>query len=853
MVKRNANNRTWISDALLTPLGRSQCIEFSHSSLGRSIQDSVEVILTSPQRRALSTTLLALPTAVERLLPRSQVILVPEAQEINDLPCDRGSDRETLESTPEYTTELKQGRLDFSPLSPDWNQKQGFYDPSPDALWARAQWVRHFIRERKEQTIAVVAHGNFIRYLVGLDGYYDRVRVWNNVEARLYTFESADDERAKLVPMQDDLKGVECPRTLVAVRKGAGGALTRPTADYDVPNKWTLTPNVISHEWRSQISQISERAPHPDILMINKFSTLVLSAPASTGRWGLDQLPYDLLLNIVKYLSVKDIIILRRTCQSLLQFTKTRSVWTCLARSVQSRRALPLPIWRSLESLTAQELEDAVSHAARIEANFLKETPTPRPIFQVLDAGHRWGQISWLGQIPGGRYIVIFFRNGVLSVWDVAPEMHACVAWTQTHLHHYTHTCEVLQEEQAVLIGLATGAHDLNQEEYGQFSVFKLDFPPLHHDVSISQVLDMRIDIPITGLFLARGLAGVVGPFREGTAALQIYDWKTRQGILLDTGIKLETDCDLDVIAFPEEIVLYAEDSEISMLHTYAVENIHRMLSLVAHHNPQTVAQVGGGFPMESDNSDSSSSHESTSSDDGSSSPSTMQISLPPKRSCQRRIKDKGIGTFGAGYTMLKKSHISSRDNIPYSGKVSVLTMSLRHLEEDNEQVRCLTHHFLTPLASPSSTPSTDTGASSSTYLSANSSLSLPDDSLDDSPLKHTFAHTLEQNAIVKGPTGYDIVSFGEGGTSAVWLARNRTSNTGPGIDGNEHGGTNLEFWVATFPAASSTSFSEECVRKLRLPLIISPSHTAALDIDDTQGVLCIATTRGEVFRLRFD
>lgn len=166
-----------VPDAALTDLGRSQCVEFRSSPLGRAIQDSVEVIMTSPQRRALSTTLLALPEAVERLLPQSRVILVPQLQEINDLPCDRGSSREDLEFTPEYTTEVKHGRLDFSPLTPDWNQKQGTYDPDPDALWARAQWVRRLVRDREEKTIAIVAHGNFIRYLVGLDGYYDRVRV----------------------------------------------------------------------------------------------------------------------------------------------------------------------------------------------------------------------------------------------------------------------------------------------------------------------------------------------------------------------------------------------------------------------------------------------------------------------------------------------------------------------------------------------------------------------------------------------------------------------------------------------------------------------------------------------------
>ncbi|KAH7334918.1 hypothetical protein B0J17DRAFT_720455 [Rhizoctonia solani] len=587
--------------------------------------------------------------------------------------------------------------------------------------------------------------------------------------------------------------------------------------------------------------------------MINKFSRLDLSAPVATERWRLTDLPYDLLLNIVEYLSVNDVINLRKTCRSLLQFSTTRSVWTSLACSVQTRRALPLPIWRSLESLTTEELEDAVSHAVRVETNFLKERPTPRPIFQVIDAGHRWGQVSWLGQVPGGRYITIFFRGGVLSVWDVAPETCGCVAWTQTHLDHYTHTCEVLQGEQAVLIGLATGAHDVSQEEFGQFSVFKIDFPPLHANVSISQVLEMQIDIPITGLFLERGLAGVVGPFHERTAALQIYDWRSRQGILIDTGVELETDCDLDVVAFPEEIVLYAEDSEHSMLHTYTVENIRRMLSLVAHHNPRTVAQVGGGFPVEPDDSDSQSSRESTPSDNGSTPPATMQISLPPRRSCRREIKDKGVGVFGAGYTMLKKSHISSRDSVPYDGKISILTMSLRQLEDDSAQVRCLTHHFLTPLASPSSTPSTNTEGSASTYLSAHSSLSSPDEPLDDRPLKHTFAYTLEQNAIAKGPTGYDIVSFGEGGTSVVWLARTRPSDADSGGDVHEHDEKDLGFWVATFPAACPNSPFQNCVRRLRLPRTIDPGLTAALDLDDTQGVLCIATTHGEVFRLRFD
>ncbi|CAE6411521.1 unnamed protein product [Rhizoctonia solani] len=230
-----------------------------------------------------------------------------------------------------------------------------------------------------------------------------------------------------------------------------------------------------------------------------------------------------------------------------------------------------------------------------------------------------------------------------------------------------------------------------------------------------------------------------------------------------------------------------------------------------------------------------------------------MRIALPPTRSCRRGIKDKGVGVFGAGYTMLKKSHASARDSIPYDGKLSILTMSLRQLEDDSAQVRCLTHHFLRPLALPSSTPLTNTEGSASTYLSANSSLSSPNEPLDDRPLRHTFAHTLGQNAIAKGPTGYDIVSFGLGGTSAAWLAHTRVSDTDSDDDSHERDGADLEFWVATFPAASPNSLFKDCVRRINIPRTVDPSLTAALDLDDTHGVLCIATTRGEIFRLRFD
>ncbi|QRV84163.1 hypothetical protein RhiJN_12179 [Ceratobasidium sp. AG-Ba] len=460
-----------------------------------------------------------------------------------------------------------------------------------------------------------------------------------------------------------------------------------------------------------------------------------------------------------------------------------------LAGIIQQRRAIPLPQWRSLESLNATELESSVLHAARVEANFLRERPSARPVFQIINTGRKWGQIGWLGQVAGGEYVIIFFRNGMLSVWDVTPEKSGCVAELQTHMDNYTHTCEVLQEEQATLIGLATGAHDDDDtERSGRYCVFKISFPPANPGVSITQVLDAKIDIPITAG------AGVVGPFNDRTtAALQIYDWKTGQGILINTGVELQTDCDLDVISFPDEIVLYAEDSKQSVLHTYTVENIR-------------LARVGGGFLIDTYDSDSSpASPYSTASEGVDDAPATMQISLPPKRSKTREIKDQ-VGTFGAGYTMLKKSHMSARDRVPYSGKMSVLTMSLRHIEDNSSRILSTDHH------------------------------------------SNTFAHTLGINAIVKGPTGYDLISFGEGGTNVVWLARSDDTNIDSDDDDelDEDEFDKLEYLLRrNFP-----NLALQSARRIRKAPETSAYHKAkfnrGLDLDDTQGVLCIATTRGE-------
>ncbi|CUA76536.1 hypothetical protein RSOLAG22IIIB_12351 [Rhizoctonia solani] len=190
-----------IPDAVLTPAGRQQCIDFAQAN--PDFQNVPEVILTSAFRRTLSTTLLAMPQAFERLLPQGKVILLPQLQETHAHPCDTGSDREVLEQAEEF----KDRGFDWSPLTEDWNKNQGFYAPTPEALAGRARWVRRFVRDRPETEILLVGHGGIFREI---DGRMKRstdpavigsLSRWGNVECRVYTFESENDDDAVMVPI----------------------------------------------------------------------------------------------------------------------------------------------------------------------------------------------------------------------------------------------------------------------------------------------------------------------------------------------------------------------------------------------------------------------------------------------------------------------------------------------------------------------------------------------------------------------------------------------------------------------------------------------------------------------------
>ena len=135
----------------------------------------------------MQTTLRIWKPAIERL-GIENVICLPEAQECLDFPCDIGSPKEDLEQEPEFAGLL------FDRLTPDWISKTDFWAPDSLSVAKRTKWVRHFLRDRPEKNIVLVAHGDFLREIT-CDTNGPSRYMWDQVEIQIYEFDEATVEQ----------------------------------------------------------------------------------------------------------------------------------------------------------------------------------------------------------------------------------------------------------------------------------------------------------------------------------------------------------------------------------------------------------------------------------------------------------------------------------------------------------------------------------------------------------------------------------------------------------------------------------------------------------------------------------
>ncbi|KAF5586132.1 histidine phosphatase superfamily clade-1 [Fusarium subglutinans] len=190
-----------LPDTDLTPLGQEQAgsLISKHPELA-----NVDLIVSSPLRRTLQTTLLAFPAQLERGL---HIVALPEVQEVSDMNCDTGSDLSVIKA------EFQQQPVDFSVVEPGWEVKEGKWAPAIGSILERARAARQWLSERPESEIVVVTHGCFLHFFT--DDWVNSVNPdgtdWANAEVRSYTISHDNSEGPVLCETREsrERRGVE--------------------------------------------------------------------------------------------------------------------------------------------------------------------------------------------------------------------------------------------------------------------------------------------------------------------------------------------------------------------------------------------------------------------------------------------------------------------------------------------------------------------------------------------------------------------------------------------------------------------------------------------------------------------
>ncbi|KAL1891522.1 hypothetical protein Sste5346_007614 [Sporothrix stenoceras] len=195
-------------DPLLTPLGEEQCATLQQT-FGAENHSKVKLLVSSPLRRTLQTTLLSFAPVSERGV---RVLAVPELQEVSAMPSDVGTPRSKLEKE---TNLFPADKVDLSRLHIGWNNKGpgSPYAFALPVLAARAKSARAILRVLTkglgdEDRVVVVTHGGFLHFLTedyeGVDP--GRGTGWKNTEWRTFQFVSEEDENASLKETAESVK-----------------------------------------------------------------------------------------------------------------------------------------------------------------------------------------------------------------------------------------------------------------------------------------------------------------------------------------------------------------------------------------------------------------------------------------------------------------------------------------------------------------------------------------------------------------------------------------------------------------------------------------------------------------------
>ncbi|KAH7345904.1 histidine phosphatase superfamily [Pyrenochaeta sp. MPI-SDFR-AT-0127] len=191
-------------DPSLTTLGYTQAAQlvttFPHP-------DKVAAIISSPLRRTIQTSLTGFRHVLDKryfdeasgsgVKDGIALSLDPDLQERSAMPCDTGSDRQSLKQ--EFLN------LDLEQFNENWQVKSGRYAADDESVTLRAARVREKIkqltlalRDNERKDIVIVTHGVFMKFLSGDENIDLPKAGWKS-----YAIKNDEEGAAVLIPVDE--------------------------------------------------------------------------------------------------------------------------------------------------------------------------------------------------------------------------------------------------------------------------------------------------------------------------------------------------------------------------------------------------------------------------------------------------------------------------------------------------------------------------------------------------------------------------------------------------------------------------------------------------------------------------
>ncbi|KAK0470226.1 uncharacterized protein EV420DRAFT_1258549 [Desarmillaria tabescens] len=223
----------------------------------------------------------------------------------------------------------------------------------------------------------------------------------------------------------------------------------------------------------------------------------------------LYNLPDDVLIYIIAFLSVTDILLLRQTCKRFNALTKLHIVWTNAFKLDILSNDYPVPI-------DDTDLEQRTRHAYRLASRWLADSP----LMPASETGFTGSTVSEIKFIPGRQHKWLLTVSkgiwSVLTIWDITRG-HKCSEWSPRGALFTGVKLNTDTESEASIAVALDGSQ--------RTALLQLDDDGTLHKIHMFDI-DLR---PVT-------LTGDIIALSDDFSKTLIYNWKTDERAYLDEG-----------------------------------------------------------------------------------------------------------------------------------------------------------------------------------------------------------------------------------------------------------------------------------------------------------------------------